>query len=208
MTEVAFLARQRIEAQDTGTPFYVDGYYNNWRDDALSAISLLAPCDRSASLSIVAGTLSYATPAGFITMSSERRDARGYPVYRITTATGALLYVDEDFSLFAGQIVFAADPGVTATWTINYGGTYAITDVPDTWVKLALDHATASYYDARASAAGAFFNYSLGPDSVSKGPEAERWLKLRDVRMASFLANSSSIATRVSSMGTFRIYRA
>ncbi len=207
MTEVAFLARQRIEAQDTGTPFYGDSYYNNWRDDALSAISQLAPFDKSANLSIVSGTLAYSTPARFITMSSERKDALGCPVYRITTATNGLLYVDVDFSIYGAQIVFPFDPGVTATWVARYGGIYAITDLPDAWVKLALDHSTASYADARATAAGAYFNYSLGPESVTKGPEAERWLKLKETRMEAFKAASASIVTRVSSMGAFEFHR-
>jgi hypothetical protein len=208
MTEVAFLARQRIEAQDTGTPFFVDSYYNNWRDDALGAISQLAPIDKSASLSIISGTLVYPTPAGFITMDSDRRDAAGYPVYRIVTANGSFLYLDEDFSTYGAQVVFPSDPAVTETWTIRFGGTYAITDLPDAWVKLALDHATASYCDARATGAGTFFNYSIGPETVSKAPEAERWLKLRDARMASFNAKAPSIATRVASLGTFEIFRA
>lgn len=222
MTAAAFLARQRIEAQDTASPnVFADSYYDNWRDDALNAISQLAPLDTSASLNIVSGTLEYDLPTGFITFTSQRKNAIGYPIYGIKTPSGGILSLDSGgmdaaglpyegsyFSIYGQKLVFPYDPGVTETWTVHYGGTYAITTLPDSWVKLALDYATASYYDARASAAGAYFNYSIGSESVTKAPEAERWLKLKEARIAAYNAGSASIATRVSSMGTFQIFRA
>lgn len=210
MTEAAFRARQRIEANDSGTD-HADGVYDAFRDDALTWLSKAAPQDRSASLSIASGTLSYAEPSGFLTMTSaEDTFSRGLsvPKYRIETATYAMLRPDLDFVVYGSNIVLSSDPLVTATWTIYYGGTYVITELPDEWIPIVLDFATARIFDLKATTAASFFDYSVGGDSVSKGSQSSRWIALRDERMARATARLSEIAVSGSPYGSIRLDRA
>lgn len=214
MTEAAFRARQRIETNDSGSD-HADAVYDAARDDALQWLSKASPADLSASLAIESGTLSYVKPARFLTMqTSETVPAytiAGWheaPKYRIATASGASLVLDQRFTIFGSSILLTADPAVTATWTIYYGGTYVITELPDEWVPIALDFATARIFDIKATAAASFFDYSVGGDSVSKGSQSARWIALRDERMARASARISEIAVAGSPYGSIRIDRA
>lgn len=210
MTEADFRARQRVEVNDSGSD-HADGVYNGFRDDALIWLSKAVPQDRSASLSIISGTLSYPRPTRFITMTnSEMTFSRGLevPKYRIETATYAVLRDGVDFVLSGSTIVFASDPLVTAAWTAYYGGSYLITDLPDEWVSIVLDFATARMYELKAARAAEYFQYSMGPESVDRNAESGKWLKLRDARLARANAELSKIAFTESLYGTIRIDRA
>lgn len=208
MTEVAFLARQRIEANDTGSPpVYADSYYNGWRDDALAVISRAAPIEKTASIAMVDGTLTYPLPTDWITSSGDELGYDDYPTYRLTTNTGAILVLGDDFMIRGRTLVLAADPDYTGNWTLTYGGTWLITELPNDWVAIALDHATASAFDARAASAANAFKYDNGVESVDDTAEAKRWMELSLARRAKAAAAMAAISTRADDIATFSFER-
>lgn len=208
MTEAAFRTRQRIEANDTGTPLYVDSYYDGWRDDALAAISRAAPLTKSATIAIVDGTETYNVPSDFITAASDAVDIDRYPLYRITTHADAVLTLDVDFAVRGRSIVLASDPDYTGNWTLTYGGTWVITELPADWIEMALDYATARFYDRRGTDAAATFSFEVASTRITRDNQPRKWEDLRDARMARFTKAVSRIATAVSMIGTITVERA
>lgn len=224
MTAADFRARQRIEANDTGTPIYVDSYYDGWRDDALAAISRAAPLTKSATLAVVDGTLTYNVPSDYITITSDALDVDGYPLYRITTNTGSILVSGDNygptgafqtgfsvtrahFGVRGRSIVLASDPDYTGNWTLTYGGTWVITELPADWIEMALDYATARFYDRRGTDASASFSFSVASTSVNRDGQAGRWAQLHEARAQRFETALATVADRLSRYGTFDVER-
>jgi hypothetical protein len=219
VTTIDFLARQRIDANDAGSPaVFADAVYNAWRDDALASISRASPMPTSASLSVTSGTRTYPVPADWITSTSsivEPSTVVDYspfynaPVYRIEDAAGGFLYLDTHFTIFGRTITLVSAPTASGTWTIRYGGTWTIPLLPAEWIKIALDYSSARSFEQRATVAASYFDYSLGGGSVSitKSGESKRWLSLAEERMECFEESLKEIATNASSFGTFSFQR-
>ena len=204
MTAADFRARQRIEANDSGS-VYADALYDGWRDDALATISRAVPFAKTAAIAVVDGTTEYALPTDWITSSSDDLALDGNPLYRLTTNTGAILVLGTDVTIRGRTLVLWSDPDYTGNWTLTYGGTWLITDLPNDWVPIALDVATSRVYDRRATEAAAFFSYDNGVEKVDRRAEAEKWVLLRDQRLAT--ATAAIAALTGDALGTFRFER-
>ena len=221
-----FLARQREEANDTGTPVYADSVYNELRDDALAAISRAAPADSSSSVSVTSGSTAVPLPADFVTIVTSILDPDAYPHYRLITPAGDILVPDDGsafrqvgyfpaslaanyFTLFGQNIVLPTVPTATESWTLRYGGLHTLATIPTDWVGMALDYASARVFDRKAAATASFFRYSLSSGSVDidKSGESQRWAKLRDQRMASFEQKLAKVATHGGAVGSFTFHR-
>jgi hypothetical protein len=206
VTEAAFLARQRIEANDTASPaVFADSSYNGWRDDALAAISGAVPFAKTATIAMTDGTMEYQLPADWITSESDDLTVDGHPLYRLTTNAGAILLLGTHFTIRGRTLVLWSDPDYTGNWTLTYGGTWLITDLPNAWVAIALDDATARAADARAAAAATAFKYDNGVESVDDTSEAKRWMELAIARRAK--ADAAIAAIAPDRIGTFRFER-
>lgn len=208
MTEADFRTRQRREASDDGvTAVYADALYDQWRDDALARISAVAPMATSATLSAVSGTKSYALPDDWITSISSDEDAAGYPSYRLEDPAGAHYYFGDHFSIYGRTLKLLSAPTATATWTNYYGGTWVITELPNEWIPMALDAASERAFNRRSTDAAGKFDFSVGPDSVTRGNESKRWGDLRDACRARVTPALEAIATNVADASTFSIQR-
>lgn len=208
MTEADFRTRQRREASDDGvTAIYADALYDQWRDDALAMVSASAPMATSTSLAIVAGTKNYALPSDWITSTSTDEDADGYPSFRLEDADGAYHYIGEHFTVYGRTLKLASAPVANGTWTHYYGGTWTVALLPNDWVPIALDAATVRAFDRRATDGASKFDFSVGPDSVTRGNESKRWTDLRDARLERVTAALATIATTGGDVTTFRISR-
>lgn len=209
MTEADFRARQRIEANNPDSAVYTDAMLNGFRDDALAAISRAAPFSKVKSdFGVVAGTKDYALPADWITSTSSQLDAQDYPEYRLEDANGAYLYLDQHFAIYGRTLSLETAPTANATWKLRYGGTWLITDLPNDWVEIALDYATARFYDRKATEAAEYFSYDNGVEKVDRDAEAKKWRELRDARLSQAAAALALISTRISTVGTFSWERA
>lgn len=222
-----FLARQKEEANDTGSPqAYADSVYNELRDDALATISRAAPADLFSPVSVTSGSTSVPLPDDFVTMVTPTLEADGYPHYRLIAANGAVLIPDDGstsrqvgyvssvlagnlFTFFGQTIVLPTTPTANETWTLRYGGIHTLDTIPTDWVGIALDYATARMFERKAATAAAFFKYSVSGGSVDidKSGESQRWAKLRDQRMAAFEQKLAKIATHGGAVGSFTFHR-
>jgi len=208
VTEADFRTRQRREASDDGvTAVYANELYDQWRDDALARISAVAPMATSTSLSALSGTKNYALPADWITSTSIDVDAVGYPSYRLEDAAGAYYFIGDHFSIYGRTLKLLSAPTANATWTNYYGGTWVITALPNEWIPLALDAASERAFNRRSTDAAGKFDFSVGPDSVTRGNESKRWADLRDACRARVTAALAAIATNVADVSTFSINR-
>jgi hypothetical protein len=201
-----FRARQRVEANDSGST-YGDGLYDGWRDDALAAISRAAPFTKSAAIAMVDGTKEYLVPSDWITSFGDELAYDNYPTYRLTTNTGAILVLGEHFTIRGRTLVLESDPDYTGNWTLTYGGTWLITDLPNDWIVIALDAATARVFDRKATEAAAFFSYDNGVEKVDRTAEAKKWMMLRDQRLANAMAAIAAISTGADAIATFGFER-
>lgn len=214
-----FRARQRFEVADGGTD-YTDGTYDLLRDDGLGALSQESPADKTASLSIVSGTLAYNLPSDFLTLTTSRTIPSGtttsysqfqsglIPAYRIVTNAGGILLPGVDYTAYGSQIQFTVDPGVTATWTLYYGGTHTLTTLPDKWVDALLDYATMRIFERKVTEAAKYFKYSTASTSIDKSGIIDNWKEAHALRKARWDAFLASIATNNSRVGGFRFSRA
>lgn len=222
ITAADFRARQRFEVADAGTD-YTDAQYDLLRDDGLGALSQNAPADKTASLSIVPGTISYGLPADFITLTTARTiptstsipfmpltqyQSALVPVYRIVTAIGGILIHGRDYTVYGSNLIFRVDPGVTATWTLYYGGTNTLATIPDKWVDALLDYASMRIYERKMVEAANYFKYSTASTSIDKSAIIDNWKEARDARQKRWDAFLSSISTNTSSFGGFSTARA
>lgn len=204
MTEAAFLERQRIEANDTETPsVYTDGVYNVFRDDALIALSRVVPMPKSVPIAVISGTTEYDLPDDGIAFSGTEEDIDGTPLFALHDAAGTRHYLGTGFVLRGSKLVLTTTPTADGTWTLWYGGTWEIEDIPNDWVPLALDYATSRAFERRAADAASNFSFTVGPDTINRSSESDRWLKLRDGRFAQFTSGLSRIVPEAFSTFTF-----
>jgi hypothetical protein len=204
VTAAAFLERQRIEANDSAAPaVYADGVYNVFRDDALIALSRAVPMPRSTTIAMVAGTSEYPLPADYITLEGDELDADGTLLFRLEDPAGGRFYLGSGFIIRGSKLVLTSAPSANATWTLWYGGTWAITDIPNDWVSVALDYASARAFERRATDAATNFSFTVGPDSINRSSESERWTALRGERYARFLSGLQHVAPESFSTFTF-----
>ena len=222
ITAADFRARQRFEVADTGSD-YTDAQYDLLRDDALGALSQNAPADKSASLSILSGTLTYGLPADFVSLTTSRTipsstavsfmpltqyQSALIPLYRVVTAINGILIPTRDYTVYGANMTFRVDPGVTATWTLYYGGTHTLATLPDKWVDALLDYASMRIYERKMIEAANNFKYSTASTSIDKSSIIDNWKEARDARQARWDAFLISISTNSSGFGGFSSARA
>lgn len=217
-----FRARQRFEVNDPAgsSQLYTDAQLDEFRDDALGAISAVSPADKTASLSILPTTKIYGLPSDYVTVSTSRvlpNTGSTYGVYfpvpevtvfRLDTASGGHLMVDKHFHIFGTNLILYAEPSVTETWTLYYGGTHDATTLPAKWVDALLDYATMRVYERKIVESANNFNYTTASISVNKNGIVDSWKKARDDRQKRWDAFLSSISNDLSSVGTFHYDRA
>lgn len=210
ITASDFRARQRFEAVDAGTD-YTDAQYDALRNDALLRLSRDIPADCSATIAVTSGVTTCTRPADFITMATTRivpgSGDPGDPVYRLVRTDGTVLTLDSDYSFFGSTISLVTAPTATQNWTLYYGGTQTLTNLPDILVDALLHLATARLFDRKAAEASSKFSYSTASISVNKNDEKEKWEAERDTRMALYEHAIAPFRTNTSSVGTFSFDR-